>query len=369
METLIETDWVAAARELGPELSEHSADHDTAGTFVAEGYDALKRHRFFSALVPTELGGGGASLAELCDAIRELAHHCPATALSFSMHSHLVAATVWRFRNGKPAEKLLRRIADEQLVLVSTGATDWVNSSGEMRKVDGGYRVTARKPFGSGSPGADVLITSSRFEQSVLHFPVPFSAEGVKILDDWDTLGMRGTGSNTVLFEDVFVPDEAIALERPQDEWHHVWNVVLAVALPIAMSPYVGIAEKAAELAREGARNRADETYMPFLVGELENSLAATRMAWREMIRGAAEYEFAPVVETASAALVGKTLCTKAAIATVEKAMEVSGGGGFFRKHELQRLLRDVHAAPYHPLPEKKQVQFTGRVALGMDPV
>ena len=363
------TDWIALAHEIAPELEEASTQHDADGSFVAGGYETLKRSRFFSALVPAHLGGGDASIEELCEAVRILAHGCPSTALSFSMHSHLVAATVWRARRAKPAEALLRRIAEEELVLVSTGATDWVDSNGEMTRVDGGYRVDARKVFASGSPGADAMITSARFEDKVLHFAVPFSAEGVRILDDWDTLGMRGTGSNTVLLEDVFVPDEAITLERPQGQWHDAWTVALAVALPILMSPYVGVAERAAELAREGARAKAAEPALPFLLGELENELATTRMAWRDMIRNASEYEFPLAVETASAALVGKTICTKAAIATVEKAMEVSGGRGFFRRHELQRLLRDVHAAAYHPLPEKKQLLFTGRLALGLDPV
>jgi alkylation response protein AidB-like acyl-CoA dehydrogenase len=369
MKTPTTTDWTDLAREIGPGLEEASSRHDIEGTFVSEGYQTLKRHRFFSALVPAELGGGGASLEELCAAIRVLGRHCPATALSFSMHSHLVAATVWRVRQGKPGEALLRRIAEEQLVLVSTGATDWVNSNGEMTRVDGGYKVGARKVFASGSPGADLMVTSSRFEDRVLHFTVPFDAEGVRILDDWDTLGMRGTGSNTVLLEDVFVPDEAVSLERPQDEWHVAWTVAVTVALPILMSPYVGVAEKAAELAREGARHKAGEPHMPYLLGELENELATARMAWRDMVRNAAEYEFPPVVHTADAALVGKTICTKAAVATVEKAMEVSGGRGFFRGNELQRLLRDVHASAYHPLPEKKQLLFTGRLALGLDPV
>ena len=198
METATElapTDWIALARRVGPLLRARSETHDAEGTFVAASYQELRAHGFFGVVVPTELGGGGASLTELCETIRELAQFCPSTALSFSMHSHLVASAVWRWRNGKPAEALLRRVATEGLVLVSTGATDWVDSNGEMTKVEGGYRVRARKVFASGSPGADLLITSSRFEGSVLHFPVPFSAEGVAIKDDWDTLGMRGTGS------------------------------------------------------------------------------------------------------------------------------------------------------------------------------
>ncbi len=369
METLHTTDWIELGRRLAGELREATRRHDDEGSFVADGYAALKRERLFSALVPRELGGGGASHSELCGVVRELARGCPSTALSFSMHSHLVAATVWRYRNGKPGEALLRRIAEEQLVLVSTGATDWVDANGEMTKIDGGYRVDAVKVFASGSPGADVMVASARYNGSVLHFSLPYSAEGVTILDDWDTLGMRGTGSNTVMLRDVFVPDEAITLERPRGEWHPAWTVAVTVALPLLMSAYMGIAEEAAALASEDAQRKADEPTMPYLLGELANHLAATRMAWRDMIANANDYAFEPVTGTANRALIGKTLCAKAAIATVEKAMEVSGGRGFFRKHDLQRLLRDVHASPYHPLPEKKQLLFTGRLALGLLPV
>ena len=64
-----------------------------------------------------------------------------------------------------------------------------------------------------------------------------------------------------------------------------------------------------------------------------------------------------------------KTIAAKAILATVEKAMETAGGGGFYRKAGIERLLRDAHGLQFHPLPEKRQQHFTGRVALGLDPV
>jgi len=366
--------WVRVCREIGPALAEASARHDHEGTFVAEAYAALREHRIFSMAVPAELGGGGATHAEACDALRELARHCPSAALSLSMHTHLVAATVWKYRHGKPGEQLLRRIAAEQLVLVSTGATDWVDSNGTMEKVDGGYRVTARKVFGSGSPGADMMIASARYEDpvegpQVLHFPVPFSAEGVKISNDWNTLGMRGTGSNTVLLDRVFVPDAAIALRRPVGQWHAAWTVAAAVALPMIMAVYVGVAEVAAEVAGREAARKAAEPHTPYLMGELRNELVTAQIAWRSMVDAVAEYEFAPVIETADAALTRKTICARAAIATVERAMEVTGGRGFFRSFGLERLFRDIQACAYHPLPEKKQQRFSGMLAMGLDPI
>src|SRR5690349_13922048 len=141
------------------------------------------------------------------------------------MHTHLVAATVWRRLQGQPVDALLRRIAAEQLVLVSTGASDWLTSSGTAVRVDGGFYVSGRKIFGSGSPAGDLLITTAVFEDprdgaTVLHFPVSMKGEGVTVLDNWRALGMRSTGSNDVIFENVFIPESVVSLRRPRGKWH-----------------------------------------------------------------------------------------------------------------------------------------------------
>jgi alkylation response protein AidB-like acyl-CoA dehydrogenase len=191
--------------------------HDANDAFVAENYVELKAYSAFSAAVPRDLGGGGASHAEVCGVIRDVAHSCGSTALALSMHSHLVAAIVWRRLQGQPVEGMLRRIAGEQLVLVSTGAADWLNSSGIAERVEGGFRVSGRKIFGSGSPAGDLLMTTAVFEdplegETVLHFPVPMKGEGVTVLDNWRALGMRATGSNDVAFENIFIPESAVSL-------------------------------------------------------------------------------------------------------------------------------------------------------------
>src|SRR5919205_1237533 len=199
-------DWRAIARELGPGFAARAETHDANDAFVAENYVELKAYGAFSAGVPRDLGGGGASHAELCALIRDVAHSCGSTALALSMHMHLVAAIVWRRLQGQSVDGILRRIAAEQLVLVSTGAADWLNSSGTAQRVDGGFRVSGRKIFGSGSPAGDLLMTTAVFEDplegaTVLHFAVPMKGEGVTVLDNWRALGMRATGSNDVVFE------------------------------------------------------------------------------------------------------------------------------------------------------------------------
>lgn len=367
-------DWVRTAQELGVDFAARAAMHDANDTFVTDNYTALKRHQIFSAGVPAELGGGGASHAELCALLRELAHACSSTALALSMHTHLLAATVWRWHQGQPVEPLLKRIVAEQLVLVSTGASDWLESSGMAQKVDGGYRITGRKIFASGSPVGNLLVTSAPYDDpengpTVLHFPISMRAEGVTIMESWRALGMRATGSHDVILNEVFVPDSAIALRRPQGKWHPFWNVVVTVAMPLIMAVYVGVAEAAAALARQEAMKKRQDPALPYLVGEMENALVTAQMALQGMIDLAANYRFAPTNETASAVLSRKTIAANAVIHTAEKALEVVGGAGFLRSLGLERLLRDVHGAIFHPLPEKRQLLFTGRLTLGLDPI
>jgi alkylation response protein AidB-like acyl-CoA dehydrogenase len=366
--------WRAIAPELGPRFAARASAHDANDAFVADNYVELKAYGGFSAGVPLDLGGGGATHAELCALIRELAHDCGATALALAMHTHLVAATVWRRLQGHSVDGLLQRIAAEQLVLVSTGASDWLNSSGHAERVEGGYRVSARKIFGSGSPAGDLVITTTVFDDpvdgpTVLHFPVSLNAEGVTVTDDWRAMGMRGSGSNDVVFEDVFVPEGAVSLRRPRGKWHPFYSVVAVVAQSIVMSAYVGVAEAARELALHQLQRKRQDPDVWYAVGELENALATGQMAVQGMIDLCANYAFTPDVATANAALIRKTIAAQSLIAAVEKAAEAVGGSSFLRTSALERLLRDIHGAQFHPLHAKRQHRFSGRVAFGLDPV
>lgn len=365
-------DFQAVARGLGPAFAERAAGHDARDAFVADNYRDLKEKRLFSMMVPEELGGGGASLGETCAVLRELGRHCASTALALSMHQHLIAANVFKHRRGQPGGKMLEKVAAGELVLVSTGATDWLDSNGQARRVEGGYRVSGRKVFASGCPAADLLITSAAADQepegpSVLHFPVSMRAEGVRVVEDWKSLGMRATGSHSVVLEDVFVPDEAIALKRPQGQWHGAWDVVLGVAPPIYMSPYLGLAERAAELSLAQARSRPASHAVVTSAGELENALTLARLVWEDMIERTGDFQFQPGLEHTNAMLSRKTLLARAVRDVAEKAMELGGGAAFYRHLPLERLWRDAQAAHYHPLPEKRQVVFTGSWLLGLD--
>lgn len=367
-------DLDAILEDLGPKFAKRSADLDARDAFVAENYQALRDAKVFSALIPLDIGGGGAGHGGMCAFLRDLAGYCPATALALSMHQHLVAAAVANDRAGRPGRKLLDKVAGAEAILVSTGANDWLESNGSAERVEGGYKVTAVKPFASGSPAGDVLVTSAAYDDpkegpQVLHFPLPLKAEGISLLDDWQTFGMRATGSQTVKLDGVFVPEEAVALKRPRGPFHPAFAVILTVAMPLIMSAYLGVAEAAAAIARERAAKRPGDPVTPFLVGELENLLTTAQIAVDDMVRLANGFDFTPTVGLAGQVLTRKTIAANAVIATAEKAMEVAGGAGMFRKLGIERLLRDAHGAQFHPLPEKRQQLFTGRLAMGLDPI
>ena len=362
--------WLAKVEDIAAAIEARAEECDATDAFVAESYRLLAEQGLFKALVPIEFGGGGATVGEVCAAIRRLGQACGSTALAFSMHSHLVAVAAWRWRHEKaPTEGLLRKVG-EGAILVSSGGSDWLPSGGTAVRVDGGFRVTAIKPFSSGSPAAQILGTSALYDDpeagpTVLHFPVPLDAEGVTIKDNWRVVGMRGTGSNDIILQDVFIPDAAITGRRPQGTWHMLFHIISMIAFALIYSAYVGVAEGARLRALAAVRKRPESETVALIAGEMENAFTVAELAHARMMRLADHGEPGP--ETTSAAMVGRTLVGNAAIATVEKAMELVGGGGFYRKLGLERAFRDIQAARYHPLQEKPQQRLSGRLALGWD--
>ena len=364
------TSLLETIRELGPTFAARAARHDDDDTFVHDNYADLRAAHIFSAGVPAELGGGGAGHRELSTMLRELAHHCSSTALALSMHTHQVFIPAYRwYRDPQPAfEGLLRRVANEQPVLVSSGASDWLDSSGVLVKVDGGYKYAGRKVFASGSPAGAILITSGAYDDPVdgpvvLHFPLPLNTPGVTVLDNWRTLGMRATGSNDVVIEGAFIPDASISLRRPKGKWAPIYDLVATLALPLVLSVYVGVAEHARDLALTHAARKRERPDVQLLVGEMETELRTAQIALDSAFDIAESAK--PGLDTTNEVLMRRTIAGQAAMRTVSKAMDVTGGAAFHRATRLERLWRDVQGARYHPIAETPQHLMSGRVALG----
>ena len=359
------------ARDLGPIIAKRASDTTDEDQFVAENFVLLKESGLLEAGVPAQFGGGGADVDELAAALQILGYHCGSTGLALSMHTHLVATAAWRWKHQGLAavEPLLKRVAKERIQLVSSGGSDWLPGSGTAEKVDGGYRITARKAFSSGAPTGDLLMTCAVLETegeppTVLHFGIPMNSPQVKLLDTWRTLGMRGTGSQDVVIDGHVVPDAAIAGRRVAGEWHPLFQIIATIAFPLVYAVYLGVAESARDTAIAIARRKSPNQHAVHLAGCMETELAGARLAHESML--AAVRRNAPSAETVNQVMIGKQLATRHAIAAVEFAMELAGGAGFYRSAGLERKFRDIQAARYHPLQSGPQAQYAGTMALGL---
>lgn len=163
----------------------------------------------------------------------------------------------------------------------------------------------------------------------------------------------------------VFIPEQSVSLRRPRGEFHPVFNVIVTVAMPMIMSVYVGIAQKAAQRVIETAKAWSrPKPWLPGAIGALVNDLRSAELHLKDMIRLANDLDFLPENSLGQEILCRKTNAVRACEAVAARAMEIAGGAGFHQNFGLERLFRDMQAAKYHPLPEKEQQPFLGEYVL-----
>lgn len=375
--------FVGLAARVGAVAAAHAAEHDRDASFVFPAYEAMRDVGYLRLAVPEELGGLGATLRQACYAQAELARHDGAAALAVCMHLYNVFVQGFRHRNGAPdAAGALRRVADEGMVIAASGGSDWLwPSTVAIDDGEGGFRVSGRKVFCSQSPAATVVSTSAVLGDpgpgaEVLHFSVPLAAEGVRLEETWDTLGMRGTASHDLVFEDVAVPAERIVARRP---WGELGTPLAAAVIhfaPLGGATYYGIAAGARDAAvaaaaerRRGPKALAELPRVQRQVGVLDADL---RVAWWALMGSIDEigdigggYGADPAA--VSTMMLAKREAVMAAIRVVDGAMDVLGGRSYFRSGPLERAFRDVRAGTFHPLTPEATLAYAGKMALGGD--
>lgn len=369
----VDARFVAWAASLGTQISEHSRRHDRDGTFVDEAYDLLRSSGYLALAVPTELGGHGASIRATAMAQRELARHCASTALASAMHHHVVQFTAWRYRRGMPgAEATLRRVVEDGIVLVSTGGADFTSPRGSAVAVDGGYRVSGRKVFASQVPAGSVFATMFPFDdpkegRRVLNMAVPVKSEGVQIIENWDTLGMRGTGSHDVEFSDVFVPADKVLAVRPFGVVDPPLQVIASIAMPIISAVYLGVAEsaRAHAVAAIAGTAKAEDPSVQRQVGLMDNKLRVSGWALEGALAAVGD-DPAPSMERVAAVMAAKRTIAIEGVEVCDLAMEVAGGSAFFRTSPIEQCYRDVRGAKFHPFTPEQTLVHAGRLSLGL---
>jgi alkylation response protein AidB-like acyl-CoA dehydrogenase len=372
--------FVSLAAELGTRFAERAADHDRENTFVEQNFAALRESGYTALAIPEELGGLGASFRQVCYAQAELARYCGATALAVNMHIYLTLTNMYRWRNGAAAaEPLLRRIAAEKLILMTSGGSDGLWPSTTATRENGGYRLNGRKSFCSQAPIANVLSTFATYDDPaegkvVLALGVPMSSPGIQVVETWDTLGMRGTSSHDVQLDDVKIGEAQVVARQPWGKLGPVLRVAIIHSMPSMAAVYFGIAAGARDEAMRVVTHRRNGVGEPAtsdpaivrLVGLMEYKL---RTAWWSLVGGlnelADDYQYPADEPTANAILLSKRCVVTEATEIVDLAMEAVGGAAYYKRSPLERAYRDVRGGKFHPLAPEKTLQFAGRLALG----
>lgn len=365
--------FVGLAARIGAVAAEHAAAHDRDATFVAEAYAEMREHGYLALAVPEELGGLGATIRQVCYAQAELARHDGATGLASAMHQYLTLVQTYRHRSGAAdAAVVLRRIANEGIVIATSGGSDWLWPTTTAVPDGAGFRVSGRKAFCSQSPGATVVATSAVLgEDEVLHFSVPFAAEGVRIEQTWDTLGMRGTASHDVVLDDVFVPADKIVGRRPYGEFGMPLLAAGFHFAPVAGATYFGIAAAARDVAvagvSAGTRGASSLAGMPRVQRQVGLLDAKLRGAWWSLMGAVDEVgaDYAVTPAGLATLMLAKRQAVTEAIEVVNLAMDMLGGRAYFRRSPLERAYRDVRAGTFHPLTPEITLEYAGKLALG----
>ena len=362
------------ARELAQRVGRVAApfdhEHDSDATFVTEAYAEMAACGYLRMAVPAELGGLGASMRQVVVAEEELGSWSGSAALAAAMHLYLTLVQRWRLRSGAPdAEGVLRKVVADGLIMATSGGSDWVCPTTTATEVAGGYRLDGRKVFCTQAPVAGVISTSAVLgppgpDAVVLHAGVPLSAPGVRIIETWDTLGMRGTASHDVVFDGVFLPAEKVIGKRPYGVLAGPLLVAAVHFAPVAAAACLGVARGACQEAERMTAGRGGRSAAA--VRQIGGMRARLRVARWAVLAAVDEIGDDPGADdnTLATVMTAKREAVLAARAVVDTALEVAGGSAFFRTSALERAYRDVRGGPFHPLTPEATLTFLGERAL-----
>lgn len=372
--------------ELLATFAERAVRHDAENTFFDDDLADLVRAGYLKLLVPTEFGGLGWTLAQTSAAQRRLAQAAPATALGINMHHVIVGmAYTMHLRGDHRLDWVFTdAVAGEIFAFgISEAGNDSVlfdSDTVATPRPEGGYSITGTKIFTSLSPVWTRLVVHARVQdEEQLVFGFVGRGEGVEVLDDWDTLGMRASQSCTTKLVDAPMPAEWVTTHTPigPNADPMVFGIFGVFELLLA-SVYTGIGERAVQLAVDIVGKRMSKAkaapyahdpdirwqiatagiIMDGAILQLEKLVADV-----DLIGSDAEPPYGMKWFRLFSGVKGRT--TEAAKEAVELAIRTTGGRQYFRGSELERLYRDVIAGLYHPSDNESLHAAYARALLG----
>ena len=365
-----DAELIARARRFGARvLAPRAAQHDREASFPIENFRDMHGAGLLGICIPREDGGLGADFRSYCLAAAELGRYCGSTALSFNMH---VCSTLW---SGALSDDLdmsqadrathrarrrihYRRIVDDGALYSQPFSEGGAAAAGgvafgtEARPAAGGFVVNGKKIFASLSGAADyygVLCTErgegeAASRRNTLYLAIPANASGVEVVGDWDPLGMRATVSRTLLFKDVFVPEDAMLMPRgvyfqAATRWPHMF---------LTLSPtYMGLAQAACDFTISYLRGEMPGTppvkrrmfpTKQIAVAEMQVTLEQTKALWFQAV---SEARANPTKEQVLRAYAAQFTVIENASALAAKAIRTCGGQAMLKSLSLERVYRD----------------------------
>ncbi len=388
------------AMALIPAFRERAAAADAGNTMPADNYSDMQANGVAAAFVPEALGGFGLqSVQDWITCIVTLARGDASTAIAINMHLGVSRGMALAYHNaqakGSAADRLavpLRAIADGRMLICATATepgTDNLHPLTEATPADDGWCINGRKIFVTLSPLATHLGMNLRMRDDdgdhLVTTLLPMDTPGLQPQDDWDALGMRGSGSQSVVFDNVRVGAGGIRKLGPWGRWSVGMLMNRALANLPLVGAFLGTAEAAYELVADKlpgqqrmGRPLAGFAGVQHLVGEMDIELAKCRAilsaAGAATDRFLAQHETQPPTLEAAHRLMkdyqtAKWVVNRGAIDIVSKAMDLMGGSGYTNSHALARLYRDVRAGPFmQPFAPTEARQYVGQVVLGRAP-
>ena len=364
-----------------------TAQYDRENTFFHEDFEQLRDAGYLTMAVPEELGGKGYRLNQICQEQRRLARRSPATALATNMHLYWTGVAADLDRMGDSSCRwILEEAAAGEVFAAGHGevGNDFplLMAVARAEPADGGYKIFGHKIFGSLTPvwtrlGLHAIDTSDPNNPKIVHAFMPRDTDGYHIEETWDTLGMRATRSDDTIIDGAFVPDKYIPRVVPAG-LAGADAFVLGVfgwAQPTFANIYIGIAERALELAVADARKKTSVAmdgrsmaYNPMIQWEIAemaielDSITAHAERIADDWSNGVDHGGLWPAKLVSA----KYKAVEGAKRIVDLAMDISGGGGMFKRNELERMYRDVRAGGFHPANSPLVHELVGKTHLGV---
>lgn len=275
--------------ELGPKFAERAVEVDLNASFPTQNYVELAQNGFLKLVIPEEFGGLGFSLGEYATIGAEIGKYCGASALTFNMHT---SSMMWlRFMFEMPnltddersafammREKQFPKVVNDDAIFsqpISEGGVNWTSDpiKTNCRKVDGGWIINGFKKFASLAGNCDYysIVCTEHFDgieprhEDTMDFAVHKDSPGLKIVGNWDPLGMRGTVSRDLILEDVFVSQDDLMMPAGVfGKTLSQWPAMMATLSPA----YMGVAQSAYDFT------------VSYLRGELPNQQPVDRRVY-----------------------------------------------------------------------------------------